>query len=186
MSAQRQEPVLYNRAVFLDRDGVITRAILKEGKPFAPSSLAQLEILPGVDEALRALQSAGFCLVVVTNQPDVARGALSRSTVEAMHEYLRSKLPITEFRTCFHDDMDDCQCRKPRCGALLDAALKFNINLAESFMVGDRWRDIDAGHAAGCKTMFIDYGYHERAPETFDYCVASLLEASKIILTEER
>ncbi len=186
MSAQQQEPVLQQRAVFLDRDGVINRVILKDGKPFAPSSLEQLEILPGVDEALQALQSAGFCLVVVTNQPDVARGVLSRATVEAMHEYLKSKLPIAEFWTCFHDDQDDCQCRKPKCGALLDAALKHNINLAESFMVGDRWRDIAAGHAAGCTTMFIDYGYHEVAPQTFDYCVASLFEASKIILADER
>ncbi|MES2355805.1 MAG: HAD family hydrolase [Pseudomonadota bacterium] len=180
--AEASYPDVSQRAVFLDRDGVINRTMLRKGKPFPPDSLDELAILPGVEEAMTTLSAAGFLLVVVTNQPDVARGVQSRPMVDAIHHHLSSKLPINEFRTCFHDDADDCQCRKPRCGALLAAAREHRIDLATSYMVGDRWRDIAAGEAAGCKTVFVDYGYDELQPEKFDYRVTSLLEASKIIL----
>jgi D-glycero-D-manno-heptose 1,7-bisphosphate phosphatase len=173
-----------NKAVFLDRDGVINRAIVREGKPYPPKDLRQLEILPGVVEALRGLHAANYLLVVVTNQPDVARGSTTKEEVERINSYLASQLPLDEFRTCYHDSGDKCNCRKPLPGAFLEAAQDHNIDLSKSFVVGDRWRDVEAGASAGCKTFFINYSYAEQKPETPDFIVSSLLEAKKIILGE--
>ena len=170
------------RAVFLDRDGVLNRALVRDGKPYPPASVAELEMLPGVGQALAALHEAGFLLIVVTNQPDVARGTTNREDVEAINAALGEALPLDEFRTCFHDSGDDCDCRKPKPGALLAAAAAHNIDLRKSFMVGDRWRDAEAGERAGCTTIFIDYGYQEKQPASVDYSVRSLLDASEIIL----
>lgn len=172
------------RAVFLDRDGVINRAIVRDGKPYPPASLAELEILPGVLEALQKLHDANYLLVVVTNQPDVARGTSKREDVEIINAFLSSQLPIDDFKTCYHDSGDKCNCRKPLPGALLEAAKEHNIDLSKSFMVGDRWRDVEAGASAGCKTFFINYRYAEQKPDAPDFIVSSLLEAKKIILGE--
>jgi len=171
-----------SKAVFLDRDGVINRAIIRDGKPFSPSSLENLEILPGVKKALTDLRLGGYMLIVVTNQPDVARGKASRDSVDVINNYLLNHLPIDEIQTCFHDDKDICKCRKPLPGLLLESAKRHEVNLKKSYMVGDRWKDIEAGIAAGCKTIFIDYGYLERRPENFDHIVKSLIEASNLIL----
>lgn len=172
------------RAVFLDRDGVINRAEVREGKPYPPNNLAMVELLPGVPAALQALHAAGWMLIVVSNQPDVARGTTSRAVVEAINKHLDQTLPIDEFRTCFHDSGDGCNCRKPLPGALLAAAHDHDIDLGRSFMVGDRWRDVEAGKRAGCRTIFIDYDYAEKQPESYDYKVYSLQEAATIILGE--
>ena len=172
------------RAVFLDRDGVINRAVVRDGKPYPPATLEELQILPGVTEALNKLHAADYLLVVITNQPDVARGTAKKEEVEAMNQLLSSQLPLDDFRTCYHDSVDGCQCRKPLPGSILDAAKEHGIDLSQSFMVGDRWRDIEAGHLAGCKTFFIDYGYNERQPHRPDYIVSSLVEVEKIILGE--
>ncbi len=172
------------RANFLDRDGVINRAIVRNGKPYPPASLAELEILPGVYEALQKLHDANYLLVVVTNQPDVARGTAKREDVELMNAFLSSQLPIDDFKTCYHDSGDKCNCRKPLPGALLEAAQEHNIDLSKSFMVGDRWRDVEAGASAGCKTFFINYRYAEQKPDAPDFIVSTLLEAKKIILGE--
>jgi D-glycero-D-manno-heptose 1,7-bisphosphate phosphatase len=171
------------RAVFLDRDGVINRAVIRDGKPYPPSNLAAIEILPGVPQALAALHEAGFMLIVVTNQPDVARGTTPRAVVEEINNYLSSTLPIDEIRTCYHDN-GECDCRKPLPGALLAAAKLHEIDLSQSFMVGDRWRDVEAGHRAGCKTIFIDYGYSEKQPEFVNHRVISLQQATEIIMGE--
>ena len=172
------------RAVFLDRDGVINRSIIREGKPFPPISLDELVILPGVHKALSLLRTAGYLLIVVTNQPDVARGTTSKKSVETLNTSLQGQLPIDAIFPCYHDDSDKCICRKPKPGLLLAAARKFNVNFATSYMVGDRWRDIEAGLAVGCKTFFIDYGYAEKQPELFDFRVSSLREAAIIIIGE--
>jgi len=174
-----------NRAIFLDRDGVINRALVREGKPYPPKNLAEIEILSGVAQALTALRQAGFLLIVVTNQPDVARGTTTREAVEEINKYLAKNLSIDEFRTCYHDSQDDCDCRKPKPGAVLAAAKQHHIDLSRSFMVGDRWRDTEAGRSAGCKTIFIDYNYAEQQPEAVDYRVNSLLEAAHIILGDK-
>jgi D-sedoheptulose 7-phosphate isomerase len=171
------------RAVFLDRDGVINRAFVRDGKPFPPPTPQELEILPGVPEALRELKANGFKLLLVTNQPDVGRGKLSVQTLDAMHEDLRAHLPLDDILVCCHTDQDKCDCRKPMPGMIIEAARKHNIDLAASFMVGDRWRDIDAGYNAGCKTILIDYGYSERPPDHEpDLRVGSLREAADWII----
>jgi D-glycero-D-manno-heptose 1,7-bisphosphate phosphatase len=174
------------RAVFLDRDGVINRALVRDGKPFPPATAAELEVLPGVAGALARLRAAGFRLVVVTNQPDVARGTQRREVIDGMHRRLAAELPIDEFRVCDHDDRDECACRKPKAGMLEAAARDAEISLADSFMVGDRWRDVEAGRRAGCATVFIDWGYDERRPEDPDAVVGSLTEAADWILSRAR
>ncbi|OQW92854.1 MAG: D,D-heptose 1,7-bisphosphate phosphatase [Thiotrichaceae bacterium IS1] len=173
------------RAVFLDRDGVINRALVREGKPYPPATLAELEILPEVPATLTRLHQAGFWLIVVTNQPDVARGTQTQAMVEAFHQQLQKQLPIDEFRVCYHDDTDHCDCRKPLPGLLVKAAQALNLELAKCFMVGDRWRDIEAGQRAGCITIFIDYHYRERQPTHFEVKVNSLSEAVQWILDLE-
>jgi D-glycero-D-manno-heptose 1,7-bisphosphate phosphatase len=170
------------RAVFLDRDGVINRAVVHDGRPYPPANLAEMEILPGVSCAMTALHLEGWLLIVVTNQPDVARGTKSLADVESINQYLHQILPIYEFRTCYHDSCDGCDCRKPLPGALLAAAKTHDIDLSASYMVGDRWRDTEAGERAGCKTIFIDHGYDEKQPQNIDFRVNSLAEATTIIL----
>jgi D-glycero-D-manno-heptose 1,7-bisphosphate phosphatase len=171
------------RAVFLDRDGVINRAVVVDGRPYPPASLEQLEILPGVPEAVEAFRRAGFRVLVVTNQPDVATGRQDRAVVEAMHQALRSRLALDDVSVCYHTDAHDCPCRKPRPGMLLEAARKWSVRLSASFMVGDRWRDIEAGRRAGCRTVWVrgDRDYRERLPHDPHWTVRSLLEASRII-----
>jgi D-glycero-D-manno-heptose 1,7-bisphosphate phosphatase len=174
------------RAVFLDRDGVITNASVRNGMPHPPATLADFEILPGVAEALRALAEAGFLLVVATNQPDVARGLQQLEIVEAMHRRLREELPLDDIKVCYELDGPSCSCYKPKPGMLLDAAREHNIDLGRSYMVGDRWRDIGAGRGAGCFTIFIDRGYAEPLTEAPDAICADLLEATPMILRHAR
>jgi D-glycero-D-manno-heptose 1,7-bisphosphate phosphatase len=170
------------KAVFLDRDGVINRAIVLNGVPSPPKKLSEVEILPGVKDAIKLLKEGSFVIVVVTNQPDVARGSISQQTVEAINEFLAYELGIEHFYTCFHDDQHGCACRKPKPGLLLNAGQDLNLNLQKSFMVGDRWRDVTAGQAAGCKSFFIDYGYEEKHPIFPFTRVSSLIEAAYRIL----
>jgi D-glycero-D-manno-heptose 1,7-bisphosphate phosphatase len=152
------------KAVFLDRDGVLNRAIVRNGKPFPPANLGELEILPDVPAALAALKACGFLLLVVTNQPDVARGSQQRSVIESLHQELIAALPLDDFFVCYHDDKDQCDCRKPKPGLLFQAAAKYALDLGACYLIGDRWRDIEAGQTAGCHTAWIDRGYAERAP----------------------
>lgn len=180
-----KDKLLSNRAVFLDRDGVLNKAIVREGKPYPPANLSELEILPGVTEAINILREAGFILIVVSNQPDVARGTTTKHMVEEINHFLDDKLNIDRFIMCYDDD-DQSQFRKPRPGMLLAGAQEFEISITDSFMVGDRWRDIEAGISAGCKTIFIDYGYSEKQPSNHNFKVQSLLEAAHIIITNKR
>ncbi|MEY2407752.1 MAG: D-glycero-D-manno-heptose 1,7-bisphosphate phosphatase [Verrucomicrobiota bacterium] len=172
------------RAVFLDRDGVINRALTRDGKPYPPASLAEFEILPGVADACALLKQAGFLLVVVTNQPDVGRGTTTQEMVDSIHAVMRRELPIDRVEVCFHPGQgaSECDCRKPKPGMLLRAAADLKIDLSRSFMVGDRWRDIDAGEAAGVTTILIDYHYAELMRHPPRHRVHSLLEAARIIL----
>lgn len=170
------------RAVFIDRDGVINRGIIRDGKPYPPMTLAELEVLPGVPEALQRIHDAGFLIIVATNQPDVARGKQSAAMVEAMHEVLRAQLPIDDFYACYHDEGDGCDCRKPKPGMLLAAARKYDIDMARSYMIGDRWRDTGAGQNAGCTAVWLDWDYDERKPVPPYIRVQSLGEAADAIL----
>lgn len=170
------------RAVFLDRDGVINRAYVVDGAPLPPKNLSDIEILTGVKEAVKLLNERNFVLVVVTNQPDVARGTVTRESVELINSYLGRELGIDHFFTCFHDDSQECNCRKPKPGLLEVAARNLNLDLHKSFMVGDRWRDIAAGQAAGCTCFFIDYDYMEISPVLPFTRVSSLIDATQFIL----
>jgi D-glycero-D-manno-heptose 1,7-bisphosphate phosphatase len=174
------------RAVFLDRDGVINRAVLRDGLPFPPESVQDLEILPGVAEALALLRSAGFRLVVVTNQPDVARGKQTRAEVEAINGFLTCTLPLDAVKVCYHDDADRCACRKPLPGMLLDAAREMSVDLSRSYMVGDRWKDIEAGERAGTTTILLENEYPEKKPGNPAAKVGSLREAVEWILAREK
>jgi D-glycero-D-manno-heptose 1,7-bisphosphate phosphatase len=149
------------RAVFFDRDGVINRAIIHDGKPYPPASLADAEILPGAITSARRLAAAGYIVIGITNQPDVARGTQSREEVESINGWIMHQLPLREILVCYHDDADQCDCRKPKPGLIFRAATKYGLDLARSWMVGDRWKDIAAGHAAGLRTIFVDYHYTE-------------------------
>jgi len=171
------------RGVFLDRDGVINRALVRDGKPYPPATLEELEILPDAPSALSDLRDCGFLLLVVTNQPDVGRGLQQRDVVERMNQILVSALPLDEVLVCYHSGDEACDCRKPRPGLLLRAARDWNLDLGRSFMIGDRWRDIEAGHNAGCITILIDRNYREVAPACPpDVTVKSLREAADWIL----
>ena len=170
------------RAVFLDRDGVINRSIVRDGKPYPPGSIAELEILAGVRDALVSLRSSGFLNIVVTNQPDVATGMQKIEIVEAMHRRLRLELALDDVKVCYHTDADQCDCRKPNPGMLLEAAKDHDIDLRQSFLVGDRWRDVAAGQAVGCGCFFVDYEYQEQRPEMPYVAVKSLSEAAALIL----
>ena len=170
------------RAVFLDRDGVLNRTTVRDGAPRPPASVDELEILPGVPEALATLAAHGWLLVVVTNQPDVARGRQTRAAVEAINQRLTTLLPIDAVRTCYHDDADGCDCRKPRPGMLRGIAGEYGVDLGASFMVGDRWRDVEAGRAAGCRTFLVRAAHSEPERCRADYEVADLGEAAATIL----
>jgi D-glycero-D-manno-heptose 1,7-bisphosphate phosphatase len=170
------------RAVFLDRDGVINKAFVRDGKPYPPSNIEEFELLPGSERAMRALREAGFLVIVVTNQPDVGTGLQRREVVEEMHEHLRKASLCDDVLVCYHTAADQCDCRKPKPGMLTRAARTWAIDLSKSYMVGDRWRDVDAAKAAGCYAFFINYGYREDLRTRPDAVVASLSEASALIL----
>jgi D-glycero-D-manno-heptose 1,7-bisphosphate phosphatase len=172
------------RAVFLDRDGVISRSIVRDGLPFAPTDVEAFEILPEATEACRRLKEAGFILIVATNQPDVGRGTMKKETVEAMHAKLLRQLPVDRVDVCYHPGhgQSHCECRKPQPGLLLNAARELNIDLSRSWMVGDRWRDIDCGHTAGCRTVFIERGYAESLKQAPDFRAQDLAQAADVIL----
>jgi D-glycero-D-manno-heptose 1,7-bisphosphate phosphatase len=169
-------------AVFLDRDGVLNRTTVRGDTPYPPNSVAEVEVLPGVLDALRRLRERGLPLIVVTNQPDVARGTQRQEVVEEINNYLLRELRLTAVYACYHDNADDCACRKPKPGMLTRAAAEHDVDLRRSFMVGDRWGDVAAGAAAGCETLMIDMPYSQCHRCTPDHKVADLAEAAEIIL----
>ena len=171
------------RAVFLDRDGVLNRAFIHDdGKSHPPASPNELEILPGVAKACMTLRQAGFLLIVVTNQPDVARGMQRQDVVEAINDTLCSQIPVDDIRACYHDDADYCACRKPKPGLLVEAANDLEIDLSNSFMVGNSWKDIEAGRRAGCKTVLVNFAGTEPKRSRPNFKAASLPETVDWIL----
>lgn len=171
-----------DQAVFLDRDGVLNESTMCDGVPRPPRSQSELVLLPGVEEACAALRGAGWLLIVVTNQPEIARGTLSPAIVDEINDRLRHVLQLDDVLVCPHDDADECQCRKPRAGLLRRAAASWSLDLQRSYMVGDRWRDVEAGREAGCVTIHVDRGYSERRPQAPDLVVDGLPEAAREIL----
>jgi D-glycero-D-manno-heptose 1,7-bisphosphate phosphatase len=170
------------RAVFLDRDGVLNRAYVEEGVPVPPRSPDRFELLPGVVETCTAFAEAGLALVVVTNQPDLARGTLDPAVLAAMHARLREELPLDDIVVCPHDGNEGCWCRKPRPGMILDAARRLELDLDHSAAVGDRWRDIDAAHRAGVASVWIDWGLDEPLRDSPGARFGSLAQARDHVL----
>ncbi|MBJ7357586.1 HAD family hydrolase [Nocardioides sp.] len=168
--------------VFLDRDGVLNQAFVVDDVPTPPRRLEDFHLLPGVVETCRALADAGLALVVVTNQPDLARGALDPEALDAMHAVLREQLPLDDIVVCPHDGREGCWCRKPRPGMILDAARRLGLDLNRSVAVGDRWRDIDAAHRAGIHAVYVDWGLGEPLRDSPDARFGSLAEARDHVL----
>ncbi len=168
------------RAVFLDRDGVINRVRVEGGKPLSPRRFEDFQFLPGIEIFAQQLKEAGFLRVVVTNQPDLVRGRLEKSELEKMHRLVRRRLGVEAIYACFHDDGDNCDCRKPKPGLLIKAAREWEIDLPQSFFLGDTWRDMEAGKGAGCATILLDAPYNREARG--DYRVDGLPRALEIIL----
>lgn len=171
------------RAIFLDRDGVLNRSEVRNGKPYAPRRLEDFEILPDVPDACKKLVNAGYLLIVVTNQPDIGNGLVDPAVVDAMHKQLQKALPLTAIYTCPHKQTDGCTCRKPAPGLLLQAKTTHEIDMAQSYMVGDRKSDVEAALAVGVTPVFIDYKYIETGEIGATVRVANLAEAASYILT---
>jgi D-glycero-D-manno-heptose 1,7-bisphosphate phosphatase len=174
-------------AVFLDRDGTLNQPVVRERKPYPPAGIGEFHLYDGVADACAQLHAAGFVLVVVTNQPDVGRGTQSQAAVEAMHAHLKKLIPeIARIEVCYAPGQGvahpDDRRRKPEPGMLIDAAVALGLDLARSWMIGDRWRDVDCGGAAGCRTIFIDYGYNEPIRRKPDFTVRSFPAAAGIVL----
>jgi D-glycero-D-manno-heptose 1,7-bisphosphate phosphatase len=170
-------------AVFLDRDGIINRAVVRQGKPYPPARPEEVEILPGAMTSLQRLAGCGYVLIGITNQPDVARGTQSRGIVESINQVIQSRLPIREIFVCYHDDIDNCDCRKPKPGLIWQAAKKYGLDMSVSWMVGDRWKDITAGQAAGLKTIFVNYHYAEMYQGiSADFTVEDTMFVANVIL----
>ena len=171
-------------AVFFDRDGVLNESIVRAGKPHPPADVNELRIDAAAPVVVPQLRAAGFRVIVITNQPDVARGTTTRERIDAINARITSTLPIDAVYVCFHDTADACDCRKPKAGMLFAAARTHDLDLARSYVVGDRWSDIEAGRTAGCKTVWIDRKYEEKAPHDADAIVFSLTAACNWILDD--
>ena len=172
------------RAVFLDRDGVINKVTMRNGVPAGPRKFDDFVLVEGVKDAVESFRRMGFLIIVNTNQPDIGRGLLPEEELSKMHALLRKVLPVDDIFVCPHDEADHCSCRKPRPGMLLEAARKWEIDLKKSFAIGDRWKDMEAGRAAGCRTILLDRSYNCEAPT--DFRINDIGEAAAIVGEHQR
>ena len=171
-------------AIFLDREGTLNKAYIKNGLPISHPSFNKFKILPGVKNSIIKLKKLGFLCLLITNQPDVSRKKIKKNVVKKMNNFIKKKIKLDDVFVCYHDDKHNCNCRKPKPGLLLDGSRKWNINLKESYMIGDRWKDISAGVSAGCKTIFINNKYKELTPQNPNYVTDSLIKAAQFIEKE--
>ena len=171
-----------NKAIFLDRDGVINRGLVTNGKSYAPRKIEDFKFLPYVKESVEKLINSGFLIIVVTNQPDISNGLLSLDVLHLMHNKLREKLAVTDIYFCPHSSIENCECRKPRPGMIIAAAKKYTINFSKSFLIGDRASDIEAGKKVGCRLIFINRNYKEPKPISQEKTVNNLRTATNYIL----
>jgi D-glycero-D-manno-heptose 1,7-bisphosphate phosphatase len=172
--------LITRRAVFLDRDGVINKVIFRDGHPASPGSLEEFVLNDGVRQTTRKLRDYGFRIIVVSNQPDLARGEITKGVLALMTQRMRWELPIDDVYICPHDDHHQCSCRKPKPGMLIQSAEKWDIDLPSSFMIGDTWKDMEAGKAAGCRTIILNAPYNQDVQ--CDFRVKSLSESVDIII----
>ena len=171
------------RAVFLDRDGVINKVAIKDGKAYSPRCFDEFEFVENVAGQLERIKEAGYLTVVVTNQPDIARGKMDISELHKMSDIIRRNLAVDDIFVCLHDDIDNCHCRKPKPGMMFDAAKKYDIDLSNSFLVGDSWKDMEAARNAGCEGILVKASYNKDV--TCSRSVENLAEAIDIIMNEE-
>jgi len=169
-------------AVFLDRDGVLNESVVRNGRPYPPASLADARLLHDAVESVQRLKAAGFVTVVVTNQPDVAKGLQSREVVDDINAMIVRETGVDAVKVCWCLEVEDCPCYKPKPGMLLDASREMNLDISRSYMVGDRWRDVGAGINAGCKTILIERGYDESGAYSPDITVSCLSAAVDYIM----
>ncbi len=167
------------KAIFLDRDGIINNVILKNEKPFSPRSFKEFDLREGIRDVLDSFKKLGFINIIVSNQPDIARGLLERQDLDEMSRVIRENLPVDDIYVCTHDNDDNCHCRKPKPGMLTDAVEKWEIDISKSFLIGDNWKDIDAGKNAGCTTILLDYPYNKKI--SADFRIENFESAIKIV-----
>ena len=173
------------KAVFLDRDGILNEPVVRGGRPFPPERSSDVMICDGAEAALLALRAEGYMLICVTNQPDISRGTALTADLKAINERLMAMLPLDDIIVCPHDDADRCDCRKPKPGLLLEGARRHGVDLTASYLVGDRWRDIEAGVAAHCRTVLVDRDYAERASAVPPHArVTGVAEAATWIIAD--
>ena len=170
-----------NKAIFLDRDGVVNLPVVINNKPYPPRNVFGTQIMPNIANILSWTNKMGYLNIIVTNQPDISRGTQSEDNVIAINKYLYDNIPIDDIYVCIHDDKDGCFCRKPKSGLLHWAGIEHNIDLKLSWMIGDRKSDIIAGISAGCKTIFIDYNYNEIKPIDANYIIKDISELWDIL-----
>lgn len=175
------------RAVFLDRDGVLTVPEFRDGRSYAPKRMEDFALYPDAPQAVADLRAMGFLAIVVTNQPDVGKGEVDRAVVEAMHEVLKTATKVDDIEVCYDTRETATERMKPGTGMLTDAARNWNIDLEGSYVVGDRAGDVEAGEKAGCTTIFVDRGYTgEAKPTSQAATVKELREAVAWIAAKER
>jgi D-glycero-D-manno-heptose 1,7-bisphosphate phosphatase len=170
-----------NKAIFFDRDGVLIEAPTRNGKPKSIENISDIKFIADVELILK-LKQLGYYLIVVTNQPDISRKLISHTFVESVNSQIKKKYSLNRFYVCPHSDSDDCLCRKPKNGLILEAKKDYNLDLNKCFMIGDRWKDIIAAEISGCKSIFIDYNYNEKKPSNAGSTVKSIKSALKMIL----
>jgi D-glycero-D-manno-heptose 1,7-bisphosphate phosphatase len=130
---------MQNRAIFLDRDGVINEVIFRYGnsKPSSPWNFLEFNLIRGIKKPIDQMLKFGYHIFVVSNQPDIKKGYIKNGTTERINSAIRRRFPVSEIMVCPHDDNQNCLCRKPKPGMILASAQKWNIDLSKSFMIGD-------------------------------------------------
>lgn len=147
--------------MFLDRDGVLNEIVYRQGVPGSPRTLAEFSLVKGAALAIGRLKGAGFRVFVVTNQPDIARRKMAPEALSAMTALVAAAIKPDEVLVCPHDDQANCECRKPKPGMLVDIGRRWEVRLRASYIIGDTWRDIEAGKRAGCRTILLVRDYNE-------------------------
>jgi D-glycero-D-manno-heptose 1,7-bisphosphate phosphatase len=170
-----------NKAFFFDRDGILNKSIIKNQKPYSPRFPNELKLNHKFLPFIKELKKKNYIIIVVTNQPDIKRGKLTKYSLKIINSIIKKYFLVDEIYVCMHDKVDKCNCRKPKPGMLKKAMKKLNIDLKKSFLVGDRNKDVEAGNSVGCTTIFIDYNYDDLKPKNYDYKFTSISKMINVI-----
>ncbi len=170
------------KAIFFDRDGVLIKTDIKSGSPVAINDNNNVEFATNQVNLFKELKLKGFLFFLFTNQPDVARGKVLKVEVDLINIRVAERYLLDDIFVCYHDDIDNCMCRKPKNGLILEARDKYNLNLNQSFVIGDRWRDMDAAENSNCKSVFIDHHYSEKHPSKYKFSFENIDDALRFII----